>query len=391
MSQNFSAEYDTLAILQNLNDDKAKIWYGAIIFMGILCLVGVVGNLHVLIIHLRLPKSNVKIFICFLAVIDLVSCGIDIPFNIVMCSYPLMYYNDASCKIFKYLGGCVLVGTGLLLLTIAVERYRKICKPFSRQVSLKQVKILCVVVLAVAVLLPTHALFLYGSTEVSTKHLNITGYECHIKAELQDTVYRHIHIGIIFTGSLGSCTALTVLYILIGVKIWQHQAKMRRIKERVPSKATDQSERKTVLEIAPESHSDTEDVASNQSETSEQDTSFTSSSHKCNQTHKRQNAVEINEDQFNQMKRTTYMFILISSFCILSFIPYPALRIYQFFNKDWYDSLNLSELNGVNVALSTYFLNNVVNIFVYIGCDPSFRRNLISCYSNIFCRERDLR
>ena len=405
MSQNFSTELKRFATLQDLNDNKAKIYYGGIMFLAVLILPGVIGNLHVLFIYIfKKPQNNTKIFVCFLAVIDMVSCTICFPFNIVTCLYPLMYYDNVSCKIFNFLNSFVLIGSALSLLVIAIERYRKICRPFLPQITLKHAKMLCGLVLTLTVLFSTPILHLYGSTEIATKHPNITGFECYVQAELQDTAFQMIHGGFILVVSLGCCSSLTVLYILIGIQIWQQQAKMRNKKilstsigqnsDRVPVKETYHLEKKHIKTVTDGCVSSTMELDlqtedSNQPESSEQETSFTLSSNKSKQKHGKQKLVDRKKelDKFNQMKKTTYMFIWITLFYILSYIPYPILRLYQIFNKDWYNSLSHSDLVIFHFALTTLFLNNVVNSFIYMICDSSYRRELISFYSRIFCRK----
>ena len=386
MSQNISEELDKYKILQKLNDDKAEIYYEAIVFLGVLIPIGIISNLHVLLIYyFKKPNNSTRIFVCFLAANDLVACAFCFPFNIVSYMNPLTYYDDPSCRIFFFLGGCVLIGSALTLLAIAIERYRKICKPFLTQVSLTRAKLMCAIVLALAVLGSIPLLVLYGSTEISTTYPNITGYECHVHVELRDSAFQMIHGGLLLIASFVCCVALTVLYILIGVRIWKHQAKMRKNKvlnisvvqdeDRSQNKETDKAETvsiQTTSGFVEARQPDIQNDESRRSESSEQETNFPLSTDKSKQDQEQL-------DKFKQMKRTTYMFTWVTALYVIGILPFPIVRLYQVFNTDWHN-------DNSHYALVTIFLNNVINSFVYTICDSNYRKELKSFYGKILWR-----
>ncbi|KAK3598539.1 hypothetical protein CHS0354_005820 [Potamilus streckersoni] len=75
--------------LEEINDAIAKTHIGGAVFVGILMLIGFVGNLHVLLIYsFRTKPSNHRIFILCLGVLDMVTCSIGMPFILVDLRYP---------------------------------------------------------------------------------------------------------------------------------------------------------------------------------------------------------------------------------------------------------------------------------------------------------------
>ncbi|XP_052271354.1 neuropeptide FF receptor 2-like [Dreissena polymorpha] len=141
MSFNQSEEVGVNVTLDQLNSEVVATKYGAIIILGILIPLGVIGNGHVLHFYIFKKKNtNTRVFVCCLAVIDFVASSICFPWVISFNFNPLESYSDAFCKILYILNYFLAVGEVLMLLVIAVERYRKICEPFKPQITLKQAK-----------------------------------------------------------------------------------------------------------------------------------------------------------------------------------------------------------------------------------------------------------
>ena len=408
--------------LKELNDAVAKIYYGADILLGVLILPGMIGNLHVLQIYIfKKPKNNTRIYVCFLAIIDLLSCGVAFPYNIVNCLLPYMFYSDFACKFFTFLNGFVTMGSALSLLVIAIERYRKICTPFKTQFTIKHAKLSCILVVIVTSILSTPVIFLYGSTKIPTIHPAFYGYECFVYTELRSTAYPMIYNGSILAISAALSTILIILYMLIGIHLWRQQVKMKRNKKNNLGDIRESQETSMQVRLPTISSSDNKENMPNCKQTCKNNLPTKYDSHlsddkpkpynldldnniqndtrtKACVTRPTCNIMDLPEslptqptgmktrNKSKQTSQMTYMFFIITLCYFLSYIPYPILRLYQIFNMDWYLSLDLPGLIAFHTALCGLFINNVVNSFIYTVCDRHYREELKGFYAKLLCR-----
>ena len=83
---------DDIKELQDLNYQEAKQYIGGVVFVSIIMIIGIIGNLHVLYVYsFRIKPSNYRIFILTLAVLDLLTCVIGMPFIIMDLRNPLTF------------------------------------------------------------------------------------------------------------------------------------------------------------------------------------------------------------------------------------------------------------------------------------------------------------
>eukprot|EP00106_Octopus_bimaculoides_P003746 XP_014771188.1 PREDICTED: neuropeptide FF receptor 1-like [Octopus bimaculoides] len=118
-------------------------------------ITGLIGNMIVAYIYARQSqKSNVETFILLLAVIDLVGCGFGMPLEMVELS--LTIRSKYLCKLYKFVVFICCLMSSLILLIIAMERFRKICHPLRKQITpkLRQILIIFMAVTSVVTSLP---------------------------------------------------------------------------------------------------------------------------------------------------------------------------------------------------------------------------------------------
>lgn len=110
-------------LLTRLNDEEARVYIGGVVFVSILMVLGVVGNLHVLLVYLFYMKSsNHRVFILVLAVLDFSTCIIGMPFILVDLRHPLTFQSTGACKILRFINYFVAMSSFFLMLVIAIER-----------------------------------------------------------------------------------------------------------------------------------------------------------------------------------------------------------------------------------------------------------------------------
>ncbi|KAK3578938.1 hypothetical protein CHS0354_035570 [Potamilus streckersoni] len=407
-SMNYSGEDLTL---EEINDAIAETHIGGAIFVGILMLIGFVGNLHVILIYsIRKKQSNHRVFILCLGILDIVTCSIGMPFILVDLRYPLMFYATAACKILRFLNYFLCACSALVLLVIATERYRKICIPHGKQMTETVAKISCGIAMAVGLGISWPAPVLYGYSIQNTNVRNITGVRCWTENRFKDTYY-HVYFNLVLMFIVcGSFTVLCVLYAMIGAQILRHKTVRSAIHySNAPTISTTSSSKESSADVE-----NPPDSTDNTQEGSERDAvacvnpnrvmnngfgdlpwesidiNFRIGSEKKNNLIKSDNTigrkVKMNlRKKERKSRRITFIMFMITLFFLCSFIPHLILQIVDFMKKDFLASLSPAGLYLYNTFIWSFFINNMVNPIIYGFCDKTFRHELLSFYGRLPC------
>lgn len=144
----------TLEQLAEFNLDSFRYRIPALVFLSFMLPLGIFGNASVIYIYgFRLKQSNVHLFITLLAVSDIISCLIGIPMEYYRLFLFYNYPSIAACKVEGFVTFACYICSALMLLTISIERYVKVCRSMGTQVSRKIAKILSGAVFFVSSLL----------------------------------------------------------------------------------------------------------------------------------------------------------------------------------------------------------------------------------------------
>ncbi|XP_053401380.1 alpha-2 adrenergic receptor-like [Mercenaria mercenaria] len=389
--------------IEDLNADEAELYLGGTILVCIFSVVGVIGNLHVLLVYVfRMKQSNHRVFIICLAVLDLITCTVGMPFVIVNFQKPFTFYYTSICKILSFYNFFICISSAGVLIIISVDRYRKICVPLGKQMSQKMAKTMCFVAMGISLLFSWPALVLYGSTPIKTPEPGIIGQECNILDEVKDTFYPVYFNGALLVVSFSSFVVLAVLYSIIGKAIWNHhtfsskgddtqtevtQVKMSDVKPASKAEATfhsgssDSNEFNNLTEDETEKSTDTVVPETKPQVDSRRRSSSVGQATK----YKQQSALQRARSKFDRTKRTTLMLLWITIIFFLSYVPYLVLRIVSYMNPDWYTSMSYAGKVAYNTILWCVFINNMANCIIYGFCDQRFRQEMKRGYSNL-CR-----
>ena len=208
--------------LEELDADKVQQRLPTIVFLSILIVFGIMGNVVVLIVYCRKYRSSTfRTFILTLAVADLSSCLIGMPMELVDQLSPLTFYNEEFCKIGKFVGQILKIWSALIVFLMAVVRYQKICRPFRMFLSIKFARNLCISSMFVAVLVSWPFLIVKGT---QYKHLDggIVGHACSTDSDVKETIYPFVYTIITFAIYMFVFFGLLILYTLIIVKLRSH-------------------------------------------------------------------------------------------------------------------------------------------------------------------------
>ena len=379
-------------ILDRLNSEERQKFTGGIIFIGVLTAVGIVGNLHVLIVYpSKMKPSNHKTFIFCLGIVDMIACAIGMPLTIVNLIKPLTFRNNFICKAGQHLNYFMSGSSGMILLVITIDRYRKICRPMEWQLSNRMAKIVCIITICVSYGLTLPIFFLFGLNSFQTKYANITAVHCST-----DSKYIATNIPTIVNAALMIVAAVTfvvliTLYVAISRVIMargtvQHLQRRKRASSRftVPSLAI------STVDLSDES---LQHPNSSMQAESAMTTSACNSTLNC--TYSSSNGSRQNLDYqvnmknqalaFKETKRMTIIFFIIVAIFFFGYLPNLILTVYIYTNNyDFFHQLTKQRAVLYNTFKWFFYINNVANPIVYVFLDVKFRAEIKSFYCKIF-------
>ncbi|KAL3887919.1 hypothetical protein ACJMK2_000304 [Sinanodonta woodiana] len=436
-------------LLQRMNDDISIVLIPVFIYMGVLMLTGFVGNTLVCYFYGYRTKTNpTTCFIVVLAVFDVMNCIISMPLEIVDIRFFYFFPDVIACKVLRTISYVCTVSSGTILIAIATERYRKICLPFKKQITVLQAKFICVISTLIAIVISWPSIVLYSVVPVDVPvpgSETIQAYDCTTVKVESLRIYLLAFSAIQFLLFIISCITLIVLYVLIYKQLIRvkknrnrfmspndNNASLSTLSTRVMERNVlemEQNTQKVVTKVqtmdekmktetsilkATSTHVDQDKSGYNEEREmiveSEGKASIISPQEKnrdaleksgktmerisCNKSSsftKALNSTRIvshlaqrKSKDTNSDKYTTIM-LLITVVFIVSFLPYLCLSMWQNFSKDYVVN-RMSDLQIVffSIGIRSYFLNSVLNPFIYGFFNLKFREFIASVFFGCF-------
>ncbi|XP_076469231.1 uncharacterized protein LOC143299733 [Babylonia areolata] len=212
-------------VLERLNHERAVYFLPAVVWVLLLMMVGVVGNVLVIYVYRRrFKRTSSNYFILTMAVFDLVACLIGLPTEVYDLMKPFTFYSEFGCKLLRATENFTIYGSVVVLVEIAFDRYFKICRPLM-MVSLFKIKVLCAVAVLTAFLMAIPSSILFGINRIDTPAPGIRGYDCSISEAYRHTAFQSAYflcLAVVFVITL---VILTALY----VRIWLELRRRRRM------------------------------------------------------------------------------------------------------------------------------------------------------------------
>ncbi|KAL4238073.1 Neuropeptide Y receptor [Mactra antiquata] len=194
------------------------------IFIGLLSLLGLIGNCVVIFVYNgKYPKCNFKYFVLVLAGIDLGSCFILMPIEIYTLMHWFVFEHSWLCKTKSFLNVFTISASSSTLLLIAIDRFRKVCRPHGKQIQPSLAVKLTVVVLTISTIPAVSDTIFWGihTHDYRPHGMNLTVKMCEKDDKFKDTIWPQLHVIILYAG-LNICVMLTtlVLYGIIASKLF---------------------------------------------------------------------------------------------------------------------------------------------------------------------------
>ncbi|XP_059175583.1 uncharacterized protein LOC131955463 [Physella acuta] len=124
---------------------------------------GTVGNILVLIVYRHQYKRSVtRMFIFMLAALDIGNCLITMPTELLILTNYASFPSPVWCKITRYLTYIFNGASSIILITIALDRYFKVCKPTKVGINIRRARMVCFGSFIFTAIFCIPALIIYG-------------------------------------------------------------------------------------------------------------------------------------------------------------------------------------------------------------------------------------
>lgn len=374
-------------VLSQLNREKVLELSPIIATVSCLMVFGLAGNLSVLLFFRRKAKKDTpSFFIMTLAVVDWIVC-LGICLTIAELTTIYSFTNDIACKSYVITKMFASLFSAFILLTIAAYRYRKICNPFKRQLTLRGAKIAvgCDLLLAFVLSVPQYFLFGSVSSELQNDfNATVIGYDCGMRVFDEKLIvfnsFMSYTYAIVFAISFLS---LIVVYSLQCKAI----AKFKR-----DHKTLKNDGRERTLSRGPSHESQLDSVAkfssirmdrvriANSIETLPltKNTNDDKTQPDSEEIVRRNKSVKNGPDSSARTSviisqaKITVMFLIITVCFMFSFLPYLSYSLWRSFNIQGTDAFTRDTIM-VQLCLNSYLINSITNPLVYGWFHIEFR------------------
>ena len=387
----------TKSLLEEISALKAAELIPVDIFIGLLTVFGLSGNIFVILFYSRkLTNSPTSLLIFVVAINDAVVCVL-MPKNILLLIYPYQFKYTYLCKTNVYINHITSYISVTVLLIIAIFRYRGICKPFAPAFTVKHANGSIVATCIFSFIVSTPTFVLYEALPLNiTIETNCTfqGYDCQFNNEESlQTVWMLSNV-VDSASFVISTLCFIVVYWRVGMAIAAHKKTRKYLME--DSKTDDSSvggSFKDVLkkkvyspsgsfkdkgknEVGSLKETAKEEISSvsglckdaprkdilghcSNSDKSEREGSFKSMLHKTQPGILSKSAIQ-----------QTPMLIAITVIHVASFLPYIVISVQRSLSKETVDELTVFYQFG----LRSYLINSATNPYVYLFFNRSFRK-----------------
>ncbi|KAH9508260.1 hypothetical protein Btru_050650 [Bulinus truncatus] len=220
------------------------------VFLASVAVIGLIGNSLVLFVYTRrFPQTPVRVFLIAVAVFDIIINTVVIPGEIYDLLNSWCFDKPVVCQVRLYFTVSTTMASAFLLLALAVTRYRKICQPFSTQVTINQAKVICFVVVIVTHLLPVPYTIIHGRQRKKTERLDVHGFFCAVDDRYVNEVWPKLNSGFFCLLFLINCTILVALYTLIWSKARKHRGNRTTVILAVKKQGEDNMSRNKICSV----------------------------------------------------------------------------------------------------------------------------------------------
>ncbi|XP_045189934.2 neuropeptide CCHamide-2 receptor-like isoform X2 [Mercenaria mercenaria] len=291
-----------------------------IVCMAVVGVVGILGNIFAFIFYaFKVKRTACTVQIACLSAVDFLVCVMIIP-NIVEMAVNVKYDQPFLCKLTHFLGLWTIGSSCFILWLIALDRHRKICKPFAKQMTVKSTVRAIVGLLVLVFLLSVRNFAIFDCIEIdvqiSGSNETVRGRYCTTRADSGYKLSVSIFHGVDFLISLMIWLTVIVTYTHVLCTLFR----MRRTFSQ-DKKASGENDARSATE-----------------------------------------------------RNITYMMLTVSLVFVLCFFPYYVIKVVMRLALKAGEEFEMAV--GAQFALRLVYFNSVFNPVVYCFFNPQFRHYL---------------
>lgn len=353
---NISLPHNMTLLLQ-LSHEMALRILPVLVVLGSLMVIGTVGNALVVYIFVwRMKATTQNYLFAWLGILDLISCTVGIPSEIAdICLY-YAYENVVACKIMRFCLTVPPVASVSVLLVIAVDRYRRVCKPLHVQLHMQHAKVGVAIALVIALVFALPALSIYGRRSIDTRIKNVSGFDCSVQDKYQGRLYPLLYEMIFGVAFVSYATALVVMYGRIWCETRRHRQYLARHSFSMAPLSSSPTTGDRDSDLPPDDNlPDEADDDRGRDRSSSQAEVYTRIRRSL------------------RAQKMTVVALAVTLVFILSYLPHLSLIMIRTTIQHFDSGLSTSGLVAYNIFLRSYFVNSVANVFVYSFMNKEFK------------------
>lgn len=388
-------------LIWELNEKERSLYSSLIIFLVVVMIVGIIGNILVLIIYkTKFKRTSARVYILSLALTDLSVCVIGLPYHILDLTLILTYKYTYVCKTLSFLIGICTLSSVFILLVVGLDRYLKVCRPLKKQIIDFGDRKACLIAVIVGFVISIPNGILYGQSSVETDFENVTGVECFIDDEFQDSGLAVGYFGFNLLIFILSVLYLIIIYGFICKKIYKHDQMSGEIGKKkgrriccctIADKEEEEgADGELVCEDGANVGSGDDDAEGKECESkldSKTNESLAkpkirSSNSSSAMIRHRAPGAKVKE---KNTRKITLMMLTITVVFIISYLPFIVISILDTLDpRLWYQA-SKTELWVYDLLLRIYLINNVANPIIYGFWDARFRKETLNLLKKMLC------
>ena len=213
---------------QEINDEFSSHIAPVSAMVAAFSVTGIFGNLFVLYVHIfKYQSCNFRYFVLGLCAVDLTTSLTILPMEVYTQLHWFIFPSAAFCKLKSFLHVFLSVSTVYVLLLIAIDRHRKVCYPYSWQMTSRSVLKGYAICFLLTCVQSWTVIMRYSRRESVKEYKNtlVTVYTCTHDPE--KNVWRILYIVAMVPHFLVMAIML-VLYCLVGRQVFGYVMKMRQ-------------------------------------------------------------------------------------------------------------------------------------------------------------------
>ena len=206
------------------NEAVARTVIPSMVYVAVLMAVGVPGNgLAIYVYGVKFRVATQHFLIVCLALCDLVIGLVAMPTEIADLRFHLTFSSKFACRLLRFLTLFCALTSNCILVVIAVDRYRRVCHPLRRQMTVRDARLGAGLSVLLSLVLAWPLFVITGLRTTATSRAGLMGKDCSFSDEFNDTAYPLALMATLGGGFVVMAVVLAALYS----RIWR-QARAHR-------------------------------------------------------------------------------------------------------------------------------------------------------------------